>query len=33
MGSIKVARSGPQGIELDLDGIRARYQQVFGEDF
>lgn len=33
MGSLKVARSGPQGIELDLDGIRARYQQVFGEDF
>jgi len=33
MGSLKVARSGPQGIELDLDGIRAEYRKVFGEDF
>lgn len=33
MGSIKVARSGPQSIDLDLDGIRARYRQVYGEDF
>lgn len=33
MGSLKVARSGPQGIELDLEGIRAEYRKVFGEDF
>lgn len=33
MGALKVARSGPQGIELDLDGIRAEYRKVFGEDF
>ncbi len=32
MGSLKVARSGPQGIELDLGGIRAEYRKVFGED-
>jgi adenosine kinase len=31
MGSIKVARSGPQGIELDLAAIQALYQQEFGE--
>lgn len=33
MGSIKVARSGPQGIELDLAAIRDRYQKEFGESF
>lgn len=33
MGSLKVARSGPQGIELDLEGVRAEYRKVFGEDF
>ena len=33
MGSLKVARSGPQGIELDLEGIRGEYRKVFGEDF
>ena len=33
MGALKVARSGPQGIELDLEGIRAEYRKVFGEDF
>ena len=33
MGALKVARSGPQGIELDLDAIRAEYRSVFGEDF
>ena len=33
MGALKVARSGPQGIELDLDGIRGEYRKVFGEDF
>ena len=33
MGALKVARSGPQGIELDLEGIRAEYRNVFGEDF
>ena len=31
MGSIKVARSGPQGIELDLAEIQARYEKEFGE--
>jgi adenosine kinase len=33
MGAIKVARSGPQGIELDLAAIRERYQKEFGESF
>ncbi|MCR9097496.1 MAG: carbohydrate kinase family protein [bacterium] len=33
MGALKVARSGPQGIELDLAGIRSEYRSVFGEDF
>ena len=33
MGSLKVARSGPQGIELDFEGVRAEYRKVFGEDF
>lgn len=33
MGALKVARSGPQGIELDLEGIRAEHRKVFGEDF
>lgn len=31
MGSIKVARSGPQSIDLDLAAIRERYQKEFGE--
>jgi adenosine kinase len=33
MGSIKVARSGPQSIDLDLAAIRERYQKAFGEGF
>ena len=33
MGSIKVAQSGPQGIELDLEAIRGRYAKEFGEGF
>ncbi|MEE8166371.1 MAG: carbohydrate kinase family protein [Myxococcota bacterium] len=33
MGSLKVARQGPQSIELDLAAIRARYQAEFGESF
>ncbi len=33
MGSIKVARSGPQSIELDLDGIRDAYAKAYGERF
>ena len=33
MGSIKVATSGPQGIELDLAAIRSRYEKEFGESF
>jgi adenosine kinase len=31
MGSLKVAHQGPQSIELDLDAIRDRYQDEFGE--
>jgi adenosine kinase len=31
MGSLKVARQGPQSIELDLEAIRDRYQGEFGE--
>ncbi len=31
MGSLKVARQGPQSIELDLAAIRTRYQAEFGE--
>jgi len=33
MGSLKVARRGPQSIELDLDAIRERYESAFGEAF
>ena len=33
MGALKVARSGPQGIELDLAAIRERYQKEYGEAF
>lgn len=33
MGSLKVARSGPQSIELDADGIRSEYQKVYGASF
>ncbi|MEM9175116.1 MAG: carbohydrate kinase family protein [Myxococcota bacterium] len=33
MGALKVARSGPQAIELDLEGVRGEYRKVFGEDF
>jgi adenosine kinase len=31
MGSLKVARPGPQSIELDLAGIRESYEAEFGE--
>ena len=31
MGSLKVARRGPQSIELDLDAIRDGYRTEFGE--
>ncbi len=31
MGSIKVARRGPQSIELDLDAIRERFEKAYGE--
>lgn len=31
MGSLKVARSGPQSIELDRDAIASRFEQAFGE--
>ncbi|HIF92167.1 MAG: carbohydrate kinase family protein [Myxococcales bacterium] len=31
MGSLKVARQGPQSIDLDLEAIRDRYQSEFGE--
>lgn len=33
MGSLKVARPGPQSIDLDLEAIRARYSEVYGEAF
>jgi adenosine kinase len=33
MGSIKVERSGPQSIDLDLAEIRAGYQKEFGQTF
>jgi hypothetical protein len=33
MGAIKVARSGPQGIELNLVEIRDHYRAEFGEAF
>jgi sugar/nucleoside kinase (ribokinase family) len=33
MGSIKVARHGPQSIDLDLDAIRERFESEFGESF
>ncbi|MFK7898483.1 MAG: carbohydrate kinase family protein [Myxococcota bacterium] len=31
MGALKVARPGPQSIDLDLDGIRAQYKSEYGE--
>lgn len=31
MGALKVARPGPQSIELDLNAIRDHYQAEFGE--
>jgi adenosine kinase len=33
MGSLKVERSGPQSIELDLKAFRERYQSEFGASF
>jgi len=30
MGSLKVARSGPQSIEEDREGVRARFEREFG---
>jgi adenosine kinase len=33
MGSLKVARPGPQSIELDLPAIRECYRSVYGEGF
>jgi adenosine kinase len=33
MGSLKVARPGPQGIDVGLTEIRARYEREFGESF
>jgi adenosine kinase len=33
MGSIKVARQGPQSIDLDLSAIRECYRAEYGEDF
>ncbi|MBW2424509.1 MAG: carbohydrate kinase family protein [Deltaproteobacteria bacterium] len=33
MGSLKVARPGPQSIELDLPAIRECYRNVYGEGF
>jgi len=33
LGSLKVARSGPQSIELGLEAFRARYESEFGHAF
>jgi adenosine kinase len=33
MGSLKVARSGPQSIKLDLGGIQDAYAEAYGERF
>lgn len=33
MGSLKVARRGPQSIDLDLPTIRERYQSEYGKPF
>lgn len=33
MGSLKVARRGPQSIDLDLAAIRERFESEFGESF
>ena len=33
MGSIKVAHSGPQSIELDVAGIRSEYEKAWGASF
>ena len=33
MGSLKVARQGPQSIDLDLAAIRECYQREYGENF
>jgi adenosine kinase len=33
MGSLKVARQGPQSIELDLAEIRGLYQEAYGASF
>jgi adenosine kinase len=33
MGSLKVARRGPQSIDLDLSEIRERFESEFGESF
>jgi adenosine kinase len=31
MGSLKVARAGPQSIELTSDEIRSRFEREFGQ--
>jgi hypothetical protein len=33
MGSLKVARRGPQSIDLDLAAIREQFESEFGESF
>ncbi|HKK53493.1 MAG TPA: PfkB family carbohydrate kinase, partial [Myxococcota bacterium] len=33
MGSLKVARKGPQSIDLDLPAIRDLYQSEYGDSF
>jgi len=33
LGALKVEQEGTQGLEIDLDGFRARYQREFGADF
>ncbi len=33
LGSLKIARPGPQSIDLDLDAFRARYEREFRHGF
>lgn len=33
IGSLKVAVTGPQGLELDTEGFREAYQKEYGESF
>jgi hypothetical protein len=33
MGSLKVAHAGPQSVDIDLAGFRARYESEFDSSF